>query len=60
MAPHAKTHKEPTFCQAMGGHGLPQAVLGLKNPSANARDVKDTGWIPGSERSPGGEHGNPF
>ena len=32
----------------------------LKNPPANAGDVRDAGLIPGSERSPGGEHGNPL
>ena len=31
----------------------------VKNPSASARDVRDTGLIPGSGRSPGREHGNP-
>ena len=30
-----------------------------KNP-ANAGDLRDAGSIPGSRRSPGGEHGNPF
>ena len=28
--------------------------------SANARDVRDMGSIPGSGRSPGGGHGNPL
>ena len=32
----------------------------VKNPLANAGDVRDIGLIPGSERSPGGGHGNPF
>ena len=32
----------------------------VKNPSANAADIRDVGLIPGSERSPGGGHGNPF
>ena len=31
-----------------------------KNPPANAGDVRDTGSIPGSGRSPGGENGNPL
>ena len=34
-----------------------------KNPPANmekVRDARDAGLIPGSERSPGGEHGNPL
>ena len=32
----------------------------VKNPPGNAKDVRDTGLISGSGRSPGGEHGNPF
>ena len=35
-------------------------VLVAKNPPANAGDVRDTGSIPVSGRSPGGEHGNPL
>ena len=31
----------------------------VKNPPANAGDIRDTGSIPESVRSPGGEHGNP-
>ena len=31
----------------------------LKNPPANAGDIRDTGLIPGRGRSPGGGHGNP-
>ena len=31
-----------------------------KNLSANARDIKDAGLIPGSGRSPGEGHGNPL
>ena len=30
----------------------------VKNPPANAGDVRDMCSIPGSERSPGGGHGN--
>ena len=33
--------------------------LAVKNLPANAGDVRDTGLIPGSGRSPGGGHGNP-
>jgi len=33
-------------------------MLVVKNPLANAGDVRDMGSIPGSERSPGGGHGN--
>ena len=32
----------------------------VKNLSANAGDVRYTGSIPGSGRSPGGRHGNPL
>ena len=34
-------------------------VLVVKNPPANAEDETDVGSIPGSDRSPGGGHGNP-
>ena len=36
-----------------------QVVLVIKNPPANAGDVRDVSLIPGSGRSPGGRHGNP-
>ena len=32
----------------------------VKNSPANAEDVRDTGLILGSGRSPGGGHGNPL
>ena len=32
----------------------------VKNSPANAGDIRDTGSIPGSGRSPGGGHGNPL
>ena len=32
----------------------------VKNPLANAGDLRDTSWIPGSGRSPGGGNGNPL
>ena len=35
-----------------------QVVLVVKNPPANAGDVRDVGSIPGSGRSPGKGHGN--
>ena len=37
-----------------------QVVLMVKNPPANAGDLRDMGSIPGSGRSPGGGHGNPL
>ena len=36
-----------------------QVVLVVKNPAANAGDLRDAGLIPGSGRFPGGGHGNP-
>ena len=37
-----------------------QVALVVKNPLANAGDIRDTGSIPGSGRFPGGGHGNPL
>ena len=37
-----------------------QVVLVVKNPPANAGDIRDSGLIPGLGRSPGGGNGNPF
>ena len=34
--------------------------LVVKSPPANAGDARNVGSIPGSGRSPGGGHGNPF
>ena len=34
-----------------------QVVLVVKNPPANAGNIRDAGWIPGLERSSGGGHG---
>ena len=35
-------------------------MVTVKNPSANAGDVRDTGSVPGLGRSPGGGNGNPL
>ena len=32
----------------------------VKNPPSNARDIRDVGSIPESERSQGGRHANPL
>ena len=37
-----------------------QVVLVVKNPLANAGDIRDAGSVSGSGRSPGGGHGNPL
>ena len=35
-------------------------MLVVKNPPADAGNIRDAGWIPGSGRSPGGGNGNPL
>ena len=35
-------------------------VLVVKDPLANAEDVREAGLIPGLGRSPGGGHGSPL
>jgi len=35
-----------------------QVVLVVKNPPANARDIRDMSLIPGLGQCPGGRHGN--
>ena len=37
-----------------------QVALVVKNPPADARDIRDMGLIPGMGRSQGGEHSNPL
>jgi len=37
-----------------------QMVQVVKNPPAQAGDIRDAGLIPGLGRSPGGGHGNPL
>ena len=37
-----------------------QVVLVVKNPPANAGDIRDTGSAPALGRSPGEGHGNSF
>ena len=37
-----------------------QVVLVVKNPPANAEDIRNLGSITGSERSPGEGNGNPL
>ena len=39
--------------------GLPSGSV-AKNPPTSAKDVIDTGSIPGSGKSPGRGHGNPL
>ena len=37
-----------------------QVALVVKNPRANAGDLRDASLVPGLGRSPGGGHGNPL
>ena len=37
-----------------------EVALMVKDPPANAGDIRDAGSTPGSRRSPGGVNGNPF
>ena len=37
-----------------------ELMLVVKNPPPNVGDLRDTGSIPGSGKSPGGGHGNPL
>ena len=39
--------------------GFPGGTSG-KNLPANTGGIRDVGFIPGSGRAPGGEHGNPL
>ena len=41
-------------------HGDYQAALMIKNPPANAGDIRDKGSVPGLGRSPGEGNGNPL
>ena len=40
--------------------GVSSVALVVKNPPANAGDIRDLGSIPGSGRVPGVGHGNPL
>ena len=44
----------------MDSHWTSQVVLVVKNPPANAGDIRDAGWIPGLGRSPEEGHSNPL
>ena len=48
------------FWQALVLLWASQGALVVKNPPAKAGDIRDTGSILGSGRSPGGGHSNPF
>ena len=56
----AKMNQNLQFSKIHMSYGASQVVLMVKNPPANAGDARDLGSIPGSERVPGGGHGNPL
>ena len=41
-------------------YGASRVALVVKNPPANAGDIREVDLIPGLGRSPGGGHGNPL
>ena len=56
----SKNWDQPNWSQLTGLRGASQVALVVKNPPANAGDIRDTGSIPGMGRAPGGGHGNPL
>ena len=46
--------------QELGKFRASQVALVVKNPPANAGDIRDMSLIPGLGRCPGGGHGNPL
>ena len=50
------------MCTCKSQRGFPGGTSGkvVKNLPVNAGDLRDAGSIPGSGRSPGRGHGNPF
>ena len=52
--------KLPWFAMATLLKRIFQVVLVVKNPPANAGDIREAGSIPESGRSPGEGHGNPL
>ena len=51
-----KSKKEGIYVHIWASEVAPM----VKNPLTNAGDKRDVGLIPGSGRSSGGGHGNPF
>ena len=49
-----------TLCGLKISFILSKGSASGKEPSGNPGDIRDKGSIPGSRRSPGGEHGNPL
>ena len=69
MQVYSKEEKKREFFSPLRNHRLEgayretrasQVALMVKNPPANAGDVRDAGSTPGSGRVPGGGRGNPL
>ena len=66
MSYSPRGHKESdmtatnTFTSLSSPLWASQVALVVKNPVADAGDLRDAGSIPDSERSHGGGHGNPL
>ena len=57
---HTEVYVSVDIMALSGYIGASQMVPVVKNLSANERDIRDVGSIPGSGRSTGGGHGNPL
>ena len=55
-----KSYLLPHFSQCLHSFRASQLALVVKNPPANAGDIRDSSLIPGFWRSPGGGHRNPL
>ena len=55
---HAGNYLNSIYIVLITIHRASQVALVVQNSPANARDIRDTGSIPRSGRSPGGGHGN--
>ena len=57
---HSDASSEASILVISLVHWTSQVLLVIKNPPANAGDVRDTGSIPGLGKFPGGGQGNPL
>ena len=62
MGSHRVGHDWSDLAIAIVGYtpGASQVALMVKNLPANAGDIRDGGWIPGSGRSPAEGNSNPL
>ena len=56
----SRTQLKRLSSSSMVLYGASQVALVVKNPFANAGDIRDVGSIPGSGRFSRGGHGNPL